>query len=59
LRHGWDGFIENNKALGMIMALLGWAPSIRLAGGLKKTYEWIKAEFLARAAAEGTSSDSL
>lgn len=33
----------------MIMEKLGWAPSIRLADGMRKTYAWIEQEFLARA----------
>ena len=28
----------------LIKARLGWAPSIRLEDGMRKTYEWIRAE---------------
>lgn len=32
----------------LIQQLLGWAPSIRLADGMRKTYEWISQEYYAR-----------
>ena len=32
-----------------ILKLLGWAPSIRLKEGLRKTYEWIEQEMMALA----------
>jgi nucleoside-diphosphate-sugar epimerase len=31
----------------LIMAKLGWAPSIRLRVGMEKTYNWIEGEMLA------------
>ncbi len=31
----------------LIMAKLGWAPSIRLRDGMEKTYNWIESEMLA------------
>jgi GDP-D-mannose 3',5'-epimerase len=34
-----------------IMQYLGWAPSIKLRDGMKKTYDWIYGEYLKKHAA--------
>ena len=52
------GVNGRNSDNDLIMELLGWAPSIKLADGMKITYDWIKEEFLARAASQATSSVS-
>lgn len=41
---GPEGVRGRNSNNDLIKKILGWAPSIKLADGLKLTYEWIKAE---------------
>ena len=53
------GVNGRNSDNDLILKLLGWAPSIKLADGMKLTYDWIKGEFLERAAATEKSSVSL
>jgi len=43
---GPEGVRGRNSENTLIKELLGWAPSITLADGLKRTYDWIKAEIL-------------
>lgn len=52
---GVNGRNSDNE---LILKLLGWAPSIKLADGMKLTYNWIKEEFLSRAASKQTGSVS-
>lgn len=50
---GVNGRNSDNE---LISELLGWAPSIKLADGMKKTFDWIKEEFHALAASPATDS---
>jgi nucleoside-diphosphate-sugar epimerase len=43
------GVNGRNSDNARILELLGWAPSIRLKEGLRKTYEWIEKEMMALA----------
>jgi GDP-D-mannose 3',5'-epimerase len=43
---GPEGVRGRNSENTLIKELLGWAPSITLADGLKRTYDWIKVEIL-------------
>jgi nucleoside-diphosphate-sugar epimerase len=43
------GVNGRNSDNAKILELLGWAPSIRLKEGLRKTYEWIEKEMMALA----------
>lgn len=42
---GVNGRNSDNE---LIQSVLGWQPSIRLKEGMKKTYDWIEQQFLAR-----------
>ena len=50
---GVRGRNSNNK---LIMEKLGWAPSIKIEDGLRKTYFWIKGE-IERERQEGNTTD--
>jgi GDP-D-mannose 3',5'-epimerase len=48
---GPEGVRGRNSDNKLILEKLGWAPSIRLRDGLRLTYDWIKGELAAEAAA--------
>ena len=50
------GVNGRNSDNDLILQWLGWAPSIKLADGMKLTYEWIKEEFLARNASQAAGA---
>ncbi len=54
------GVNGRNSDNSMILERLGWAPSIQLQDGMRKTYAWIEAEYhklLGRSAARGDRSE--
>mmetsp|Transcript_5955 Transcript_5955/g.20280 ORF Transcript_5955/g.20280 Transcript_5955/m.20280 type:complete len:359 (+) Transcript_5955:65-1141(+) len=53
---GPEGVRGRNSDNTLIKQVLGWAPSITLADGLHRTYNWIKGE-IEREAAEGKALD--
>lgn len=53
---GPEGVRGRNSNNDLIKKVLGWAPSITLADGLKKTYEWIKVE-IEKERTAGTTND--
>ena len=54
---GPEGVRGRNSNNDLIKEKLGWAPSIKLADGLKTTYFWIKSQYEAEQKA-GTASDT-
>jgi len=55
---GPEGVRGRNSNNELIKKVLGWAPSITLADGLKMTYDWIKGEIV-REQSEGLAQDYL
>lgn len=53
---GPEGVRGRNSNNDLIKKILGWAPSIKLAEGLKLTYDWIKAE-IEKERVAGTTND--
>jgi GDP-D-mannose 3',5'-epimerase len=49
------GVNGRNSDNDLIQELLGWQPSIRLADGMQKTYDWIKQEYLEKAVASNSA----
>lgn len=52
IRHvpGPEGVRGRNSDNTLIKAMLGWAPSVPISEGLRKTYFWIKSQVEAEAA---------
>ena len=50
-----QGVRGRNSDNTLIQERLGWEPSISLRDGMRKTYDWIKAEMIAQSAAGAAS----
>lgn len=55
---GPEGVRGRNSDNALILEKLGWEPTVRLADGLRLTYDWIKGQLAAEAATKGKDLSS-